>query len=204
MSVCLCGGGGRVLDGVDRRASILVHSEKKKIKTSPLSPHTSHTHTPYLKMLRGGKCVPAPTGRKQRSLLSVSLDPIIQFLRHTCYLSLVRRCTHTHTHTAQVYIMKEGVWTAASPVWTREVGGGSAGHSPYVPHIPKIKPRRKIHHIPNQTRKDRRYWDGTERKKSTCSKVCERVCVSVSLCVNERPFSMLSVQLLLNWAILIL
>lgn len=48
ISVCLCvcvgGGGGRVLDGVDRRASILVHSEKKKIKTSPLSPHTSHTH----------------------------------------------------------------------------------------------------------------------------------------------------------------
>lgn len=63
------GMGGWLIDGTDREASILVHW-KKEIKLSSLSPHI-HTDTRLItvKMLSGGKCVPAPTWALKRKQL---------------------------------------------------------------------------------------------------------------------------------------
>lgn len=140
--------------------------------------------------------------------LSVSPDPIIQLCRHTSkartsYLSPAN--VHTRTHTAQVSIMKEGVWTAASPVWTM----GHACHSPYVTHIPEIKPCRKISHILTQmgerqmlllwikhTHKYRHAKVELIKKERKC--VCLCVCLYFFMWPRGRPFSMLSFQLLLD------
>lgn len=155
--------------------------------------------------------------RTQYLLLSVALDPQIHF--HVTQIharTTVQTVSHTfpvrqmYTHiyctrTAQVSIMKERVWTAASPVWTT----GHACYSPYVPHIPKIKPHREINHNPWQTKKDRGQCDANMCKNNSnycsiiikclrCFCVVLRVCFSVSLSVNRGAFSMHSFQLLLN------
>ena len=152
---------------------------------------SSHvTHTPYLKMLRGGKCVPAPTRTLETAFASISIswpNNPISASRVMLSLSYVDVHTHIHTHTQhKCTSWKRGFEQLHHQFRAESRRGGSAGHSPYVPHIPKIKPRRKINHIPNQTKEDRRYWDGTGRKKSTCSKVCEHVCVCFCVFVCER------------------
>lgn len=116
------------------------------------------------------------------------------------FLSHSGKCTHAQLHRAQVGIMKEGVWTAASLVWTK----GHACHSPYVPHIPKIKPRRKINRIPRQTERQALLWwrakKSKRKRKKKATEIKENVRHLLSVCVYifcAWPFSMLSFQLLL-------
>ena len=95
------------------------------------------------------------------------------------------KCAHTYTHTTQVSIVKEGLWTAASPFGSR----GHFCHSPYVLYIPKIRPYGKINHIPRQTEWGSRYSDekrtntDTQRWNEKLNEKTKYVSVSVSACI---------------------
>lgn len=147
--------GGWVMYGIDGKASILV----------PLCLLTyTQIHTYHCKNVERSKVCSRTYLETVFAFISISWpdNPIgtshMQGQAIYLVLSHSDKCTHAYTRTAQVNIMKEGVWTAASPIRTR----GDACHSTYVPHIPKIKPCRST--MPRQMKKDRRSCDGKYRK----------------------------------------
>ena len=183
------GGGGRARWGRQGGGYSCSLGEEEDKNLPSVSSHV--THTPYLKMLRGGKCVPAPTRTLETAFASISIswpNNPISASRVMLSLSYVDVHTHIHTHTQHKCTSWKRGFEQLHHQFRAESRRGGVCRSFTIcsPHTQnKTSQENQSHSKPDEGRQALLRWY-REKEKYLQSSVWACVCVFLCLCVWTR------------------